>query len=91
MCCCEANCLENELKLNSKKSKRLRFCFKQKYDLSFYKINNLNIEMVNNHKHLGVVYDCKLSLNFHVDMITEKANQKFNFLKISCRNVNGFI
>ena len=81
-------CKLNSLKLNSDKCERLRITLK-KCDLPSYKIENANINIVNKHKHIGVIYDSKLNFNFHVDMIVQKALKKFYILRFLCKRVDG--
>ena len=77
-------CLENTLKLNPNKCEHLRITYKN-INPFVYKINNINVNIVENHKHIGIIYDIKMSFNLHIDMIIEKALKKFSILKIICK------
>jgi len=80
-------CLENTLKLNPNKCEHLRITYKN-VNPFVYKINNINVNIVENHNHIGIIYDIKMSFNLHIDMIIEKALKKFAILKIICKRVN---
>ena len=81
-------CIENSLKLNPNKSEVLRISFKNTNEFN-YKINNNVINNVSFHKHIGVIYDCKMSFNSHFDYIIQKALKKFAILRVFCKRVNG--
>ena len=54
-----------------------------------YKIDDKVIQIVETHKHIGLVYDFKMNFNSHIDMLTEKALKKFYILRNVCNRVNG--
>ena len=81
-------CKENALKLNPNKCEHLRVTLK-KCDLPLYTIGDKNVELVNNHKHVGIIYDNKMSFNLHIDMIIAKALKKFYTLKTICNSIDG--
>ena len=54
-----------------------------------YKISNLVINEVFYQKHVGVIYDSKMSFNPHIDYIIEKSLKKFNVIRFLCRRVRG--
>ncbi len=63
------------IKLNVSKTKHLRITFKN-VNLKKYTINNVEIETVDRHKHLGVIIDNKLSFNEHIESLVNKALEK---------------
>ena len=74
--------------LNDNKSKHMRFT-NRKVSLNFiYNINGKTIETVTKHKHLGILYDNKLSFNDHCNDILHKSFSKFKFLKFICRKTD---
>jgi hypothetical protein len=44
---------------------------------------------VQEHKHLGLIFDSKLNFNQHCDMIVNKEMKKLGFLKNLCEYVDG--
>ena len=80
-------CNANSLRLNPEKCEFIRFSLK-KTNIFEYEINNTIIKNVDNHKHIGIVYDNKMCFNFHIDMIVEKALKKFYTLRYICKKVN---
>ncbi len=56
-----------------------------------YTLNDICINSVESHKHLGITYDKKMCFNNHCNDIASKAFSKFNLLKHICHNVNGNI
>ncbi len=76
------------LKINSNKTEHLRISLK-KNCLNTYQINGNPINTVQEHKHLGLIFDSKLNFNQHCDMIVNKARKKFGFLKSLCKYVDG--
>ncbi len=67
------------LKINSNKTEHLRISLK-KNRFNTYQINGCPINTVQEHKHLGLIFDSKLNFNKHCDMIVNKATKKFGFL-----------
>ena len=84
-------CKLNMLKLNKQKCKHLRFCLKRDVNLITYSIDDFSIEQIDFHKHLGIIYDKKLTFNMHVDQIITKAFNKFYILKNIFTKINGFL
>jgi len=81
-------CNDNGLKINPCKSEHLRITLKNA-NLSFYNINNVIIKGVNVHKHLGLIYDIKMSFNDHTELICKKSLSKFAMLKVVCEHADG--
>jgi len=76
------------IKLNVSKTKHLRITFKN-VNLKKYTINNVEIETVDRHKHLGVIIDNKLSFNEHIESLVNKALQKLSMLKRLCSSADS--
>jgi hypothetical protein len=73
-------CTLNGLKLNAMKSKLLRVSLKRNEIINFtYTINDILIEQVNSHRHLGVVLDENLNFNIQCDKTVSKALQNGAF------------
>jgi hypothetical protein len=83
-------CRENELKLNAQKTKHLRIELKNS-NFCGHILNDICINSVESHKHLGITYDEKMCFNNHCNDFASKAFSKFNLLKHICHNVNGNI
>ena len=81
-------CEENSLKINPIKCEFLRIGFKNYVNFD-YKLNNISINNVQNHKHIGIIYDTKMCFNSQIDCIIEKSLKKFSLLKVICNRVNG--
>ena len=79
-------CKHNDLILNTEKSVHLRISLKKSEQIQ-YNIDHKNIESVECHKHLGVIYDSKMSFNKHYIVIN--CLKKFAFLKKFCNKANG--
>jgi hypothetical protein len=73
-------CTKMNFLLNTEKSTHLRICFKNIPPLKTYKLNNIDIPLNINHKHLGIIFDNKLSNNDWVDHIYNNSMKKWNFL-----------
>jgi hypothetical protein len=82
--------VENFITLNPNKCDLMRISLKNINALTYYYLNNDKIAKVSSHKHLGVIYDDKLSFNKHCDSIVSKAIQKFGFLETR-NKINGEI
>ena len=76
--------------LNETKSKHLRISLRKNLNLPCYRIRDNSIETLTSHKHLGVIYDNQMIFNDHCFESVNKAIQKFNYLKILCKKVDGF-
>lgn len=46
-----------------------------------YSISNLNIELLANFRDLGVIFDSKLKLSTHTEIIKNKAIRNLNFIQ----------
>ena len=71
----------NKLKLNPSKSIHLRITTKRLIDLNTYNMDNTDIPLVTEHKHLGVILDNKLSFNENVNYIHKNCIRKWTSLK----------
>ena len=80
-------CKDNSLKLNVDKCESMRISMKNSEQF-VYSLDNNSIKYVTNHKYVGVLYDTKLSFNYHLDMICEKSVKKFYTLKNICDRVD---
>jgi hypothetical protein len=81
-------CDENKLKLNVSKTKHLRISLK-KVNLPKYKIDNSDIEEVDEIKYLGVILDHKMSFNLHISSVISKSYKKWALIKKLCSNASG--
>jgi hypothetical protein len=81
-------CCDNSLKLNPSKCEVLRITFKNINNFN-YKVNDILLNNVITHKHVGVIYDCKMTFNAHFDCIIENSLKKFAILRVLCKRVNG--
>ncbi len=85
-------CVSNGLELNVMKSKLLRVSLRKNKNINFsYTINDISIEQVNSHKHLGVFFDENLDFNLQCDKTVSKALQKWGLLKYMCKKASGDI
>ena len=78
----------NNLVVNSSKCKFMRITNKMTIPFR-YNINGITLEQVNQQKHIGVIYDSKMSFNSHIDYIIEKTLKKFNILRFLGKNLNS--
>jgi hypothetical protein len=76
------------LTINASKTKHLRISIRN-IQLKTYTINNSEIEVVQSHRHLGIIIDSKLSFNQHIDLIVNKALKNFSMLKRLCPRADG--
>ncbi len=76
------------LTINASKTKHLRISFRN-IQLKTYTINNSEIEVVQSHRHLGIIIDSKLSFNQHIDSIVNKALKNFSMFKRLCPRADG--
>ena len=70
---------ENDITLNPLKSQHMRISLKHTPIEHSYYLNETRIETVSQHKHLGVIYDNKLTFNKHCDSIIAKALKNLDF------------
>jgi hypothetical protein len=84
-------CEKRKLNINALKTKLIRFTKKLNINHIDYYINNLKIEMVSSHKHLGIYLDDKLTFNEHFDYVIAKSIKKWSTLKHICNTANGEI
>ena len=73
-------CIINLMDLNLRKCKHMMF-YRRSPVLCRYKINEYELESVDEFLDLGVLLDCKLSFNSHVIQIVNKAKGVLGFLK----------
>ena len=75
-------CKENYLNLNVKKTKEVIIDFRQKKnDITPIQIEGECVEIVENYKYLGTIFDNKLKGSDHVSKIAKKANQRLYFVR----------
>ena len=77
-------CSDNNLLLNSKKTKELIFDFRKKHRtlLDPFIIDNSAVEVCENFKYLGVIIDNQLTWHDHVSYVVTKCNQQLFFLRL---------
>lgn len=73
-------CKNNRLNLNINKCNVISFCRKPIVNFD-YKLNGNSIERVDSILDLGVILDNKLSFQFHIDNIVNKAVQRLGLIK----------
>jgi hypothetical protein len=66
----------------------LRISFRN-IQLKIYTNNNSEIEVVQSHRHLGIIIDSKLSFNQHIDSIVNKTYKNFLMFKRLCPRTDG--
>ena len=65
-------CDRNDLKINEQKCKVMCFT-KRKYDFRHkFKINNIELELVNSFKYLGIIFDSNMTFKNHFDSVRVK-------------------
>jgi hypothetical protein len=77
-------CNENNLFLNIQKCKFIKFYLIKNPVYSQYSISGTNIELVNQFKDLGIIFDRKLNFSLHTEMIKNKAFRNLVFIKRTC-------
>lgn len=77
-------CNENHLFLNFHKCKFMKFYLIKNPIKFLYTISASNIELVNQFKDLGVIFDPKLNFSLHTEMIKNKAFRNLGFIKRAC-------
>ena len=77
--------LQNRMEFNVKKCKLMRICKKRSPLLSDLHLNNSNLQSTSDFCDLGLVTNCNLSWNNHIDKITSKANRILGLIKRTCR------
>lgn len=80
-------CETNKLSLSINKCKVISFTKKRNISKYPYKLCGVNIETVDQIRDLGVLLDCKLHLDGHVDNIINKAYRMYGFIM---RSSNDF-
>lgn len=76
-----------KIKLNEAKTEAIIFTKRRPKISSFVKINNVNLEWKDNVKYLGVILDCRLNFNAHVNSIVCKSiNSLIRLYPIFSRN-----
>lgn len=73
-----------KLDLNISKCNIITFTNKKKYLCHVYKLNDSNLERVNEIRDLGVIISSSLSFNSHVNHIVPKAFKLLGFIKRNC-------
>ena len=73
-------CNQNEMALNSSKTKVLHITRSHNPLRPTYVINNASIQRVQSHTYLGITLNHKLTWNDHVGAITSKANRMLGFI-----------
>ena len=70
-----------------KKCKVMGICKKRSPLLSDLHLNNCTLESTSEFCDLGLVTNCNLSWNNHIDKITSKANKILGLIKRTCRGL----
>lgn len=77
-------CQNNQLMINSSKSKAMIF-YNGKQNLSAdFMLNGSRIDIVDTHKFLGVYLDCNMTFNHHIEHVCKKLSSA-NFAIVKCR------
>ena len=82
-------CTLNKLQLNVGKCKSITFTNKHHAIDFSYKINNINLEKVNNISDLGILFDSQLNFGSHITDITTRASQRAGFIWRNCREFSN--
>lgn len=75
----------NNITVNASKCQFISFTRKKKRIDYVYKINNIDIQRVNIVRDLGVILDSKLTMEEHINYITDKANKNLGFVIRTCK------
>lgn len=82
-------CTENKLNLNLNKCFCISFT-KNKSALNYnYLINDNQLERVLQIKDLGVIFDCKLAFNLHIDYVVSKCSRLLGFVGRTCKHFSS--
>ena len=79
--------LQNRMEFNVKKCKLMRICKKRSPLLSDLHLNNSTLQSTSDFSDLGLVTNCNLSWNNHIDKITSKANKILEHIKRTFRGL----
>lgn len=78
------------LKMNSSKVKHIRFGTRSRSLANIYEIDGQDIESVLSYKHLGYIFDCKLSMNERIPATIKSANRTLRMLNSICSGCDGW-
>ena len=78
----------SNLIINQTKCKVLRITNKRITHFDYY-LNESLIEQVSEAKHIGVIYDRKMTFNSHIEHIFGKALRKFFMIRFLSKNIDG--
>jgi hypothetical protein len=70
-------CERWHIKINEDKTQAIYFSHRHRLPDSLLTLNGRNIQFVNHVKYLGVIFDKKMTLRLHTEMIEAKAFRKF--------------
>lgn len=68
------------MQLNISKCKLMRMARHVTFT-STYSLSNTTLELVNSYQHLGVILNCDVSWNFHINYVTNNATRMLAYLK----------
>ena len=81
-------CDDNFLRLNTEKTKHLRITYK-KNEQYHYALDNTIIESIQSHKHIGIIYDCKMLFNNHIKLILANASRRYFTIRFLVKRRDG--
>ena len=70
----------NRICINADKTKYMIFSFRKLFHLTNIKIGSATIEETNNIKFLGIIFDKRLTLKYHGDVIARKISKSVGIL-----------
>ena len=81
-------CDDNFFRLNTEKTKHLRITYKKNEQYN-YALDNTIIESIQSHKHIGIIYDCKMLFNNHIKLILANASRRYFTIRFLVKRRDG--